>query len=240
MIQLNQLQQTFVDMAVNWFYNSSSTLLQLAGYAGTGKSVVISEILRRLRLSEDEVLPMAYTGQACTIMRKRGFSNACTCHSGLFIPIQEVETDPETGMIRMNKTFNIPIVKWKFIPKDFTGTRIKLIILDEAWMVPKRFKNFIDRTGIKVIAAGDPGQLPPIGDSPGYLTEGPIFFLTELMRQSENSPIVYLANRAREGKIIEPGLYGDSALVIFDDELDNDLLSYVEKITGNWMLTEFH
>ena len=225
MIQLNQLQQTFVDMAVNWFYRSSSTLLQLAGYAGTGKSVVISEILRRLRLSEDEVLPMAYTGQACTIMRKRGFSNACTCHSGLFIPIQEVETDPETGMIRMNKTFNIPIVKWKFIPKDFTGTRIKLIILDEAWMVPKRFKNFIDRTGIKVIAAGDPGQLPPIGDSPGYLTEGPIFFLTELMRQSENSPIVYLANRAREGKIIEPGLYGDSALVIFDDELDNDLLS---------------
>ena len=224
MINLNNRQQTFVDMAVDWFYHSSSTLLQLAGYAGTGKSVVISEILNRLQLHDDEVLPMAYTGQACTIMRKRGLSNACTCHSGLFIPVQEVEKD-QYGNIKMNKTFNIPIITWKFIPKDFSTSRIKLIILDEAWMIPKRFRKFIDDTGIKVIAAGDPGQLPPIGDEPGYLVDGSIFFLSELMRQSEDSPIVYLANKARNGEYIEPGLYGNDVLVIFDDELDNEMLS---------------
>lgn len=221
MIILNQRQQMFVDMAVDWFYHSSSSLLQLAGYAGTGKSVVISKILEKLNLSKDEVLPMAYTGQACTIMRKRGLSNACTCHSGLFTPIQEVDTDPETGSIKMNKTFNVPITKWKFIPKDFSFSKVKLIILDEAWMIPKKFRKFIDATGIKVIAAGDPGQLPPIGDDPGYLVDEPIFFLTELMRQSENSPIVYLADRARKGLPIDTGVYGDSS-VVYEDEVSID------------------
>lgn len=224
MIHLNEKQQRFVDLAIDWFYHSSSTLLELAGYAGTGKSVVISEILRRLNLPENSVLPMAYTGQACTIMRKRGLKNACTCHSGLFNPVQEVVLDQSTGKAKMNSTFNVPLVKWKFIPKDFSNSGIKLIILDEAWMIPKHFKQFIDSTGIKVIAAGDPGQLPPIGDAPGYL-QGDAFMLTELMRQEESSPIVYIANRAREGLPIEPGLYGNDVLVIFDDELDNNIIS---------------
>lgn len=226
MILLNPRQQMFVDLAIDWFHNSSSTLLQLAGYAGTGKSVVISEIVKRLNLKNDEILPMAYTGQACTIMRKRGFPHACTCHSGLFTPIQEIDRDTN-GNIRMDQKFNIPIMKWKFIPKDFSSSNIKLILLDEAWMIPKRMKTFIDSTGIKVIAAGDPGQLPPIGDDPGYFIDPsiPIFFLTDLVRQSENSPIIYLANRARQGYPIEPGLYGNDALVIFDDELNDELLS---------------
>ncbi len=223
MLILNERQQKFVDLAVDWFYNSSSTLLQLAGYAGTGKSVVISEILRRLNLSVNDVLPMAYTGQACTIMRKNGLSNACTCHSGLFFASKEV--DIIDGHRNIDSTFNAPLLKWKFVPKDFSNSFIKLIVLDEAWMIPKRFKKYIDDTGIKVIAAGDPGQLPPVADEPGYLIDGDIFFLTDLMRQSVYSPIIYLANRARNGLPLEPGLYGNEALVIYDDELDNEMLS---------------
>lgn len=221
---LNKEQQIAADAAVNWFYHSPEQTFQIEGPAGTGKSVVISEILSRLNLSVDEVLPMAYTGQACTIMRKRGMPKACTCHSGLFTPVKTIVKD-EFGRAKINKTFNVPLVKWSFIPKDFTNSNIKLIILDEAWMVPKHFKQHIDNTGIKVLATGDPGQLPPVGGEPGYLTSGIIYHLTELMRQAENSPIVYLANRARIGLNIETGMYGNNVLVIFDDELDNDIIS---------------
>ena len=221
---LNKEQQIAADAAVNWFYHSPEQTFQIEGPAGTGKSVVISEILSRLNLSIDEVLPMAYTGQACTIMRKRGMPKACTCHSGLFTPVKTIVKD-EFGRAKINKTFNVPLVKRSFIPKDFTNSNIKLIILDEAWMVPKHFKQHIDNTGIKVLATGDPGQLPPVGGEPGYLTSGIIYHLTELMRQAENSPIVYLANRARIGLNIETGMYGNDVLVIFDDELDNDIIS---------------
>ena len=223
-IILNKEQQIAADAAVNWFHHSSEQTFSIEGPAGTGKSVVISEILSRLNLRPEEVLPMAYTGQACTIMRKRGMPKACTCHSGLFDPIQTTVKDSH-GRIVMNKQFNVPLVKWSFIPKDFTNSEIKLIILDEAWMIPKHFKQNIDNTGIKVLATGDPGQLPPVGGEPGYLTSGIIYHLTKLMRQAENSPIVYLANRARLGIPIETGMYGNDVLVIFDDELDNDIIA---------------
>lgn len=220
---LNRQQQFIVDSAVDWFNNSSSTLFQFCGPAGTGKSFVLNEILNRLHLYRDEILPMAYTGQACSVMRKKGLPDACTCHSGLFTPVEQVERD-SSGRIRMNKTFNVPLVKWVFVPKDFTNSKIRLIILDEAWMIPKRFKKFIDDTGIKVIATGDQAQLPPVGDDPGYLLED-CYQLTEIMRQAEDSPIVYLATRARQGLPIQPGMYGNDVLVIFDDELNDSIIA---------------
>ena len=223
MFHLNTQQNIVVDEAVKWFKYSSSTLFQFDGLAGTGKSVVLNEILNRLKLEDHEVLPMAYTGQACTIMRKKGLPLSCTCHSGLFMAVEEIAKD-KNGKAIINKKFNTPIVKWKFVPKDFHNSRIKLFIIDEAWMVPKRFKSFIDSTGIKVIATGDSGQLPPVGDDPGYLVDGNIYHLTELMRQASNSPIVYLANRARNGLPIDCGKYGNDVFVIFDDELDKNIM----------------
>ena len=225
MIVLNQEQQAISDAAVDWYKNSSDLLFQYDGEAGTGKSVVLFDIVQRLGLTPDQILPMAYTGAATIVMRTKGFTNACTCHSGLFIPVQEVSKDPVTGEVLMDKQFNTPIVTWKFIPKDFTNSYIKLIIIDEAWMVPRSFRKYIEDTGIKVIATGDSGQLPPVSDAPAYLVDGKIYHLTQLMRQAESSPLIYLAHRARRGLPIECGLYGKDALVIFDDEVDNELIA---------------
>lgn len=223
-IVLNHDQQIAVDAAVNWFLNSPEQTFQIAGPAGTGKSVVISEILKRLPITDDEVLPMAYTGQACTVMRKRGLPSACTCHSGLFEMHRVVRRDSR-GHAIMHPEFNTPMYTWRASPKDLTRSMYKLIILDEAWMVPESFRRHIDNSGIKVLAAGDPYQLPPIGGNPGYLVSGTIYHLTELMRQAENSPIVYLANRAKAGLPIEPGMYGNDALVAFQGELDYSIIS---------------
>ena len=225
MFILNEEQQAISDAAVTWFRNSSDLLFQYDGEAGTGKSVVLFDIVRRLGLSEDQILPMAYTGAATIVMRTKGFTNACTCHSGLFIPVQEIAKDPATGETLMDKQFNTPIVKWKFIPRDFRDSPVRLIIIDEAWMVPKSFRKHIEATGIKVIATGDSGQLPPVADDPAYLVDGNIYHLQQLMRQAEGSPLIYLAHRARRGLPIECGLYGKDVLVIFDDEVDNNLIA---------------
>ena len=227
MFILNKQQEFIVNEAVRWFYNSSNQTFEFAGYSGTGKSVVLNEIVKRLNLKDNEVLPMAFTGQASIVMRKKGFPTATTCHSGLFTPFQEVVKD-DFGRPLINKQFNTPILKWKFIPIDFKNSPVRLIVLDEAYMIPKRFRKVIENTGIKVLAAGDPGQLPPIGDDPGYLVDENIYFLTDIMRQAETSAIIYIANRVRQGLPVEYGLYGNDALVIFDDELDNDIISRSE------------
>jgi exodeoxyribonuclease V len=228
-IQLNRGQQAAFDAAVDWYYNSSSTLFQIASEAGCGKSVLVGEIVRALRLKQEEILPMAYTGQAAIVMRTHGLPNACTCHSGLFDPIQVPLRDTR-GAIMMDERFNTPLVRYEFRPKDLRNSNIKLIILDEAWMIPKSFKKHIDATGIKVIATGDQGQLPPIAEEPGYLVGDNIFYLTELMRQSMDSPLVYLAHKARAGYPIGYGLYGNDVLVISEDELTDEMLAKADVV----------
>ena len=222
-IILNQGQQKIYNDAINWYYKSSNTLFQIASEAGCGKSVLVGEIVKGLGLRSDEILPMAYTGQAAMVMRLHGLEKAKTCHSGLFDPFPVKATDGN-GNYLIDTRFNTFIYKWVFLPKDFTNSGIKLIILDEAWMIPRKFRKFIDDTGIKVIATGDPGQLPPISDDPGYFVDGEIHYLTEIMRQEQDSALVYIAHRARYGYPIDYGLYGKDVLVMFDDELDDELL----------------
>lgn len=228
-IILNNGQQIIYNAAIDWFYNSSSRLFQIASEAGCGKSVLIGEIVKGLGLRNDQILPMAYTGQAAMVMRLHGLKNACTCHSGLFYPVQ-VKAIDEKGNYIIDTRYNTVTYKWELVPKDFTNSNIKLIILDEAWMIPKKFRKFIDDTGIKVIATGDPGQLPPIADEPGYFIDGNIYYLTEIMRQEKDSALVYIAHKARYGYPIDYGLYGNDVLVIFDDELDNNILSKADVI----------
>lgn len=222
---LNQNQSIVAKEAIRWYHYSSDTLFQIDGEAGTGKTYLINHIVNELNLKPEEILPMAYTGQAAIVMRTKGLTNAVTCHSGLFDYVQEVVLDPVTGLPIMDKQFNLPLIRHRFIPKDFrNNSRIKLMIIDEGWMTPKSFRKHIEATGIKTIVTGDSGQLPPVGDDPAYLISGKIHHLTQLMRQAELSPIVYLAHRARRGLPVEPGLYGNNVLVLYDDEIDNNII----------------
>ena len=76
MIVLNKSQKKIVDAATYWFHNSSELVFQYTGAAGTGKSVVLNEIIRRLGLSQEEILPMSFTGTAALAMRSKGLYNA--------------------------------------------------------------------------------------------------------------------------------------------------------------------
>ena len=111
---LNSDQDYITTEAVNWYRNSSSTLFQIDGEAGTGKSVVLNAIVERLGLKQNEVLPMAYTGQAAIVMRTKGLMQAVTCHSGLFDFVMEPVVDKATGLTLMDKQFNVPIVRKMF------------------------------------------------------------------------------------------------------------------------------
>lgn len=229
MITLNDGQKKVSDAAVDWYWNSSSTLFQFDGKAGTGKSVVLNDIINRLNLNPENVLPMAYTGQAAIVMRTKGMINACTCHSGLFEPVEMPVIDKITGKVVMDEQFNVPMTTLKFVPKSFFDSSIKLFVIDEAWMVPKSFRKYIENTGIKTIVTGDSGQLPPIADEPAYLVDGNIYHLNQLMRQNADSPLIYLADRARNGKPIEIGEYG-YVTVIYEDEVNDMMMNMADII----------
>ena len=85
--KLNPGQQAVVDAAVDWFNNSSELVFQYTGAAGTGKTVVLNEIVRRLNIPLENIMPMSYTGTAAIVMRNRGMTNAKTIHSSIYEPV---------------------------------------------------------------------------------------------------------------------------------------------------------
>lgn len=227
MIILTDEQEQIIEQGVDWFYNQSTQLFEIDGEAGTGKSVVLHEIVNRLNLFESEYMPMAYTGQAAIIMRVKGFENSKSIHSSLYrlelIPAKNRDhiDDPFVINTELNTDKFVHVFR-KLNKTDLYG--IKLFIIDEAWMVPDKMKSDIMSFGIKVIAAGDSGQLPPVMGNPAFLTGYNVHHLTKLMRQNETSAIVYLAHRARYGKPINCGIYGNEALVIEDKDVSSEML----------------
>lgn len=224
MIILNEQQEYIVEQGVRFFKYSSDQVFQYAGLPGTGKSVVMMAIAQRLvnenLITWKQILPMAYTGQAAIVMRTKGFPNARSIHSSIYTPEYTVMT--QDGKPVMDTKYNVPKMHLTMVPKDLRG--IKLMLIDEGWMVPRHMKRDIEKYGIKIIVGGDPGQLPPIADSPAYLVDGKIYYLNQIMRQKENSGIVYLANRCLQGLPIHTGYYGN-AMVIESDELTNEMIA---------------
>lgn len=221
---LNSGQEVICKLAVDWYKNSSEQVFQFEGPAGSGKTYLIYEILKRIGLHPSMYMPMAYTGQASIVMRARGFSTARSIHSSLY----EVVEIPDYNNI--NTQFGIPRKKKEFKLRERIEPGIRLFFIDEGYMVPKYMVKDILKFGIKVIVCGDSHQLPPIGDEPGFLTGYGIHRLTELMRQSEHDPIVYLANRAMNGLPIHTGLYGNSVLVIEDKDLIPQMFGFADTV----------
>lgn len=204
-------QEYILNEAINWYRNSSEQVFQFAGNPGTGKSVLMNDIISALNIPMENIAPMAYIGSAAINMRLKGLTNAKTIHSTIYETVEEIVKDVN-GNVIMNKYFNRPEIRYKRIKKELPF--IDLFVIDEAGTVPMNMRNHILSYGKKVLVAGDLDQLPPVADQPAFLTDGKIYRLTQIMRQAEDSAIVYLCQRAKAGLPIHVGLYGNEVMVI--------------------------
>lgn len=221
-IQLTPTQEEIVKKAVNWYNFSSEQIFQISGNPGTGKSVVLNEIISRLDISPEDVAPMAYTGAASVVMRMKGLLNAKTIHSWLYEPV-EVPIVDDGGSPIYDTYYNTVKTRIEFVPRDISN--IKLIVIDEGGSVPIGMKDTILNTGAKILVAGDLDQLPPVSDSPAFLYTGQVHRLTEIMRQAAYSPIIYLSQRAKAGYPIHIGNYGNVLVIPEDDVTDYMLIN---------------
>ncbi len=186
--QLSPDQSEVLANLMSWFHNKPTPYITAGGYAGTGKTTLVSV----LRLEIKEVQPKyrvafaCYTGKASQVLKQKLVaSNALfpddfcgTIHSLMYTAVVD-----EDGKI----------LTWK----RNTKLEYDLIIVDEASMVTSDIWQDLCRYQLPIIAIGDHGQLPPI-DSQFNLMENPELRLETIHRQAKGNPIIELATMARQ------------------------------------------
>ena len=174
----------------------------LKGYAGTGKSTLIASIVQHLLLDKNKFRLLAPTGKAAKVISNYSKQAAFTIHKQIYFVGGEFNAGTS-------------LVKAKNLYKD------TLFIVDEASMVGVEDANSSNSlladlmnyvysgVGCRLMLVGDPGQLPPVGqtDSPAldldYLKnlypQVQLFHseLKEIVRQAADSQITQVATELR-------------------------------------------
>lgn len=203
-----------------WLKDPHDPVYVLAGYAGTGKTTLIKKIVEDLNV---RTYFCAFTGKAALAMRERGVHNAQTIHSMIYkhvkkkLAIRKLEelsidfnlaTSPmekkkiqdeidELNYLLSNPEFIINITSEAY--------QAPLIVVDEFSMLTEKLVEDLISFGKKILFIGDPGQLDPV-DKENKGAKCPLkpnIFLTEVVRQALESPIIRAATSVREhGRII--------------------------------------
>lgn len=220
-IKLNKGQITAIALSVDWYLKKSKQVFELTGPAGSGKTTIIMEMVKKIGLDiRTEVLFMAYIGQATLVLRRKDLY-AKTIHSSIY-ETDEVPKLDDNKMPIIDKFGNVVTVM-RFKKRNVIDDMVRLIVVDEASMVPPSIKEDLLSFGIMIIAVGDLNQLPPVMGNPAFL-QNPDVTLTEVTRQAKGDPIVALSEMARTGKDIPLGKYGPRCYVIEEHQLTDKMI----------------
>lgn len=191
-------------------YSHNELWTCIGGYAGSGKSTLVKYIVAALDIDEVDVCYIAFTGKASLVLKEKGCPNSMTAHRLLY------------------KSFPRRDGSFAHVPKYPLDYNYKLIVVDEISMLPKAIWDLLLSHHIHVIALGDPGQLPPIGESNGVL-DHPHVFLDEIMRQAQESEIIRLTMQIREKKPLAP-FKGNEVQVLNKSEVVSGLYTWADQI----------
>jgi len=199
-ITLTQEQQEVVDFAVERL-KKCEPITTIGGYAGTGKTTIMGEIVKAVRESVPEcrIAFACYTGKAKDVLeRKLKASDALkegdfcgTIHSLVYQPIKQEERRIDRETKKEHISVDVDFTKGH---KDHS---YNCLIVDEASMVDEYIFKDLSDLNIPMLFVGDHGQLPPVA-SRFNLMANPMRRLEKIHRQAEDNPIIRLSMLARE------------------------------------------
>lgn len=219
---------------IQWTYDQKQTLkiikdwwdsilrepsLSISGYAGTGKTTLISQLPYFLK-KNGRSINVAYatlTAKAALVLRNKGVP-ATTIHSLIYDTI--VQQDQKTHKLKY--IFSLK----KFLIKD-------LIVIDEASMVSDVLYNDLKHFGIPILFIGDSFQLPPINSELNLMDNKYVkYTMKDIVRQQKQNLIIKMSVKLRNFQNI-PYMNEQQFSKIHHSRFNKqDLIKYQQIITG--------
>ena len=183
------------------------TIFMLKGYAGTGKTTVVSVLVNVLPLLHRRSVLLAPTGRAAKVLAGYSGQPAFTIHRKIYF----ARTTSEGSLVlalQENQHHNTYFIvdEASMIQNEATTSDFSLFtyrnLLDDLFYYIGKGDN------CRLILVGDLAQLPPVGQTlsqaldPGFLNRTyhksvEFYELTEVVRQSRDSGILYNATHLR-------------------------------------------
>ncbi len=200
-------QDIFLQKVVQFVTNDQQDeIFVLKGYAGTGKTTLISTLINQLRHINKKYVMLAPTGRAAKVIANYSSQPAYTIHKRIYYP----KKDKNTGMaftMQANKFKNTIFIVDEASMISDVSTDANMYtngsLLDDLLYYVYSGQN------CKLILVGDTAQLPPVHQevspalnidtlSLNYQMEVTHIELDEVMRQELDSGILYNATELRE------------------------------------------
>jgi len=183
---LNPGQMTAAQRFIE-FVNSGELAMSLAGYAGVGKTFLLTRINEALQNAGKPVLFVAPTNKAVLVMEKRGIEECTTVHKLCY------EYHYMGGIYVCDKRIK-PIIQNGIIVMDESSMADDTILSD--------LEEYARKFECKILFVGDPFQLPPVKKSKRNIFKelNMSCELTQVMRQAKGSSILDLATAIRSDK----------------------------------------
>jgi exodeoxyribonuclease-5 len=159
----------------------------LRGYAGTGKTYLVSRLVEQLVEEDCTVTVCAPTHKAVQVLSDElgdAPVQMQTLHSFLGLRLQPTEDG-----------------EYELVPDEARDFAEGVVIVDEASMIGREEWTHIEDSPFFVqwLFVGDPAQLPPVNEDPSPAIDVPGPTLETIHRQAADNPILELATQIRKG-----------------------------------------
>lgn len=210
--------------------------LLLKGYAGTGKTTLISSVINYLQSLEMVSVVLAPTGRAAKVISGYSGRQAFTIHKMIYQRSADKEGTVKIGLkqnLFSNAVFIVDEASMIQAEEDNQGYSVTGSLLTDL------FQFVFSAKGCRLILAGDVAQLPPVGSDKSYaldrdwlrlmhhLTAAEVE-LIEVMRQDKESGILYNATALR--RFIESGTLGFQFTLPFPDMIRINSMELQEEL----------
>lgn len=184
----------------------SNALFLLRGYAGTGKTTVVSALVHALPLMNQRTVLMAPTGRAAKVISQYAQQPAYTIHKKIYLSFSEPGGGVKTILTENRHTNTLFIVDEASMIQDQSGMGEH--VFGQRNLLDDLVHYVYQGDGCRLLLLGDSAQLPPVGSvlSPAldsdYLRAAYSFDimtheLHEVVRQAHDSGILLNATRIR-------------------------------------------